>query len=80
MILVVGNIGRKVSAAVARGNIQRVRDGFDSNPLWLAQEIDEADSPDEHAIVSGTFSFTVTAPNTGKKIVVTDGRFDVKAR
>ncbi len=36
-------------------------------------------APEEHAIVSGTFSFTLTSPNTGKKIVVTDGRFDVKA-
>lgn len=54
LTVVTANIGRGVPPAVRRDNIVRVRHGFPGAIIgW--QEIDEADTGDEHAMLAKTF-------------------------
>ena len=68
MSIVVGaNIGRGVSAAVARRNIVKIRRAFHVDPLVLWQEIDEADTPDEHGLIRKAYVPHYAQANFGLK-------------
>jgi len=56
-----------------------VLDTTDASATLTLTRMTPPATPDGKAIVSGTFSFTVVSPNTGERIQVTDGRFDVEA-
>jgi hypothetical protein len=62
--VVTANIGRGVSTDVAHANIDRIATGFPGAFVGF-QEIDEADSPDEAALVSSTFPVANGATPTG---------------
>lgn len=59
LTVVTANIGRGYFRGEARVNITKVRHGFGTTPLVGWQEIDEADTADEHKILGHIFG-----PNT----------------
>jgi hypothetical protein len=55
-------------------------DTTDATSILTIKHFTPPPAQGEYAIISGTFSFNLTSPNTGKKYVITDGRFDIKAK